>query len=95
MNKRLRDSISVGASMLAADADACVLPADRVRQRQLNEAARVLDAAPAMIDALRALIPIADEVYDRGPEGEGWKSEELIATIAAARAALAKVGEKA
>lgn len=59
-------------------------PADRIRL--FGD----LFASPDLLESLRALLPYAIETCDKGPYGEGWKSPELEAKIAAAQAAIAK-----
>jgi hypothetical protein len=50
-----RNAINVGVGMLQADADSCILPHDRTRQKHLSDAARALAATPDLIVALRAI----------------------------------------
>jgi hypothetical protein len=77
-----RNAISAGVGMLKADADSCILPGDRTRQKHLGEAARVLAAAPAMLAALRQAAEFLREEHGDGP------------TVRACYAAIAKAEGK-
>ena len=59
----LLDALACGISALNADADACILPADRDRQHNLRVAANMLAASPFF---LTALCEIADGCGPRG-----------------------------
>lgn len=52
--------------------------------------ARLIAAAPDLLEALKRLLPHTDWLEDEGPIGTGWKSDELVSVIQNARAAIAK-----
>lgn len=52
--------------------------------------ARLIAAAPDLLEALRGCLPYIRDMDDDGPAGEGWQSERLSRFIADARAAIAK-----
>lgn len=52
--------------------------------------ARLIAAAPELLDALRTILEYAECYDDAGPRAAGWQSAELRADIEAARAAIAK-----
>ena len=52
--------------------------------------ARLIAAAPDLLEALRGCLPYIRDMDDDGPAGEGWQSERLSRFIAEADAAIAK-----
>ena len=57
-----------------------------------TDADRALFAtAPALRDALTALLPLVEHLTDRGPQGLGYQSDELQAALNAAKDALVMV----
>jgi hypothetical protein len=83
-NKKLRDRIEEmkqsGLAMLEHEA------------KRTRECLELRDQVQQLIDALKPLIEIAEEHCDAGPHDEGWQSDELLAKIAFANAALAAAG---
>jgi hypothetical protein len=51
--------------------------------------ARLIAAAPALLEALQALLPLVVDLDDEGPCGEGWQSDALDSAIVRSRAAIA------
>jgi len=58
---------------------------DRYKAKDL-----VRDAAPDLLEALIALLPLVRDLEDKGPPGEGWQSDELLNIVKAADTAIAK-----
>lgn len=58
--------------------------------------AHLIAAAPELLKALKSLLALdaVRELWDDGPLGEGWQSDELSGAIAAGDAAIAKAEGK-
>lgn len=56
--------------------------------RQRDEAVRQRDE---LLSSLKVLLPFTGELQDEGPEGEGWKSEELKESISRCEKAISSV----
>lgn len=52
--------------------------------------ARLIAAAPDLLEALKLILPYAEDHCDSGPDGSTWKSGKQLTAIAAADAAIAK-----
>ncbi|MDE2106014.1 MAG: hypothetical protein KGL39_52815 [Patescibacteria group bacterium] len=57
-------------------------------RREIN--ARLIAAAPELLEALEEILPYADGIEDSGPINAGWQSPRLSAACGKARAAIAK-----
>lgn len=52
--------------------------------------AKLIAAAPELLAACKAMLPIVDSHWDQGPPGEGWQSQALKDLIAFCEAAIEK-----
>jgi hypothetical protein len=74
----------------AATVTARAMRSEGAMTNDVDADARLIAAAPEMLEALNELLPRIENFEDRGPYGEGWQSKELEAAINAVRAAIAK-----
>ncbi len=57
-------------------------------EREAN--ARLIAAAPDLLEACKQLLTFCDDLDDAGPRGEGWQSDKLLKALANANAAISQ-----
>ena len=93
MNRRrvsIEAAVTTGTQFLAADADACVTPADGRRQAELYRAEKLLAATPALLAALRELLPVVEKIDHAVLDKVQEFRDRTSCRVARARAAIAK-----